>query len=242
VKRSKEETAALNLSTGWTARQRNHLRRLVSGGATIAYCLTDSHGRPANHEMDQNQRQFWTVRPGLVQVVRGPLEICTERALHGTKQPHRWRGSRVWVAGFVGAVQRNAHEHKLAGLRREIVGEVFPEHAFDSSVGARLGRKDLSRANLTGAYLTGADLTGADLTGADLSWADLTGADLTGADLTGADLSRANLTGADLSRADLTGADLTGARYPNANAKAVATLVDAGYENDTNGCLVKVNK
>ena len=188
-------TAEMNDQTGWTAKQRNHLRRLIKSGATIAYVCTDQHGRPSN---GGPVNRWWQVRPGLVQEIAGPLVLCGPGALHGTFKPHRWAGNRVWVAGFVGEVKYHGDD-KLGSLRREIVGEVLPDCAMSDSVGVRTGRKDLTGANLTRAYLTGANLTGAyltraNLTDADLTDADLTDADLTGADLTGADLTRANLT------------------------------------------------
>lgn len=37
----KEEIAAAKSQSHWTARQRNHLRRMVKIGATIAYYNTD---------------------------------------------------------------------------------------------------------------------------------------------------------------------------------------------------------
>lgn len=125
----------MNEQTGWTPKQRNHLRRLIKSGATIAYVVTDRHGRPSN---GGPATRAWQVRPGLIQRVQGPLELCGPRALHGTLSPHKWRGERVWVAGFVGEVRRE--DDKLGSLQREIVGEVYPECAVSDGVGARLGR------------------------------------------------------------------------------------------------------
>jgi len=201
---TREDTEALNLQTGWTPKQRNHLRRLVKAGATIAYVVTDRHGRPSNG--GPNTRE-WQVKAGLVQEIPGPLALCGPGALHGTLTPHKWRGERVWIAGFVGEVQRQ--DDKLGALRREIIGEVYPEFALDPGTGARLGRKDLH--------------------GADLYGANLRGADLYGANLRGADLRDANLRGADLRDADLRSANLRDAYH--ANASGVAALVEAGYEN-----------
>jgi hypothetical protein len=246
------DTAALNLQTGWTAKQRNHLRRLIRQGAEIAYVVTDRHGRPSNGGPSTRE---WQVRPGLVQHVVGPLTICTPKALHGTLEPHRWRGERVWVAGFVGPIDREGD--KIGSLHREIVGEVYHECALSDSVGVRIGRTDLRGADLRDANLCGTDLSGADLYSANLRGADLYSANLRGADLSGADLHdayleianlySANLRGADLSGADLYdayleianlhGANLHGAYRPN--AKAVQAIIDAGYENDGLGYLRK---
>ena len=182
-------TEELNKMTGWTAKQRNHLRRLIKQGATIAYMNTDQHGRPANHSLNLLEIQKWTAYPGAIQKVKGPLALCSGQALHATLHPHMWKGSRVWVVGLVGEVKFEAI--KFGCLHREVIGEVFPECALDPSVGVRLGRKDLSGANLYRANLYGANLSGANLYRADLS----------GANLSGADLYRANLSGADLSGA-----------------------------------------
>ena len=179
------ESAALTQQTGWTPRQRNHLRRLMREGAIIAYWCSDAHGRPANHEMEPLQACDWTARPGLVQEVAGPLATCSSRALHATMEPHLWAGVRVWLVGLVGQV-RTDQDAKMGALRREIVGEIFPESAFSASVGVRIGRRDLVGASLDGASLDRASLDGASLVGASLVGASLVGASLDGASLVGA--------------------------------------------------------
>jgi hypothetical protein len=148
------------------------------------------------------------------QEVDGSLHPCTEHALHATDEPHRWCGSRVWVVALVGQVV--ADEQKCCALRREIIGEVLPEHAWGESCGARLGRLDLAGANLAGANLVGANLVSANLVGADLTGANLTRANLTGANLADAHLTRVNLAGANLAGADLAGADFAGANLAGA--------------------------
>ena len=175
-------TAEMNAQTLWTPRQRNHLRRLIRQGATIAYVCTDRHGRPSNGGPCTHA---WQVRPGLVQTVQGPLELCGPRALHGTIEPHRWAGDRVWVAGFVGEILRS--NDKVGALRREIVGEVFQETALSPSVAIRIG----ARACLSGACLSEAILSEAILSGANMSGANLYGAHLDGANLSGANLDGA---------------------------------------------------
>jgi hypothetical protein len=197
------------MTTSWTDAQREHLQRLIDSGATIAYWCSDAHGRPANHAMERPWE--WTARPGLVQTVDGPLKTCCPRALHATFEPHRWRGTRVWVVGLVGKVMAD-QDGKLGALRREIVGEVLPEEAFSPSVGVRIGRRDLGGANLEGANLRGANLEGANLRGANLQGAYLRGANLEGAYLEGANLGGAYLGGANLGGAYLRGADLAGWR------------------------------
>ena len=200
----------------WTKKQIKRFNLLLvleqEGKVKIGYWCSDSLGCPAN---GGTSADGLFAKPGLIQKVEGPLEICTSSALHITSDPLRWRGSRVWICALHGEVQNEAD--KSASLKREIIGEVLPEDCVcNPRIGARLGRKDLAGANLTGANLSGADLSRADLAGAilteaDLYGANLTGANLRGADLSGADLRRANLTEAKLSEADLTGANFSGA-------------------------------
>jgi hypothetical protein len=165
------EIAAAKAQSHWTPAQRNHLRRMIAGGALIAYWCSDAHGRPANRDFDSPLKaREWTARPGLVQRVTGPLETCSGRALHATLEPHRWRGVRVWIVALVGETKADS-DHKFGSLHREIVGEVLPEEAIDHSSAARLGRKDLDGARLVGASLDGASLVGANLDGASLDGA-----------------------------------------------------------------------
>ncbi len=178
----KEEVIAAKNQSHWTAKQRNHLRRLQKQGAVIAYWLSDAYGRPSNNVLDYSKAKNWTAKPGLVQKVDGPLVECSEKALHATFEPHKWVGSRVWMVGFLGEVKHL--ENKVAGLHREIIGEIMPEEAITPSIGVKLGRKDLS----------GADLRSADLYSANLYSANLSSANLSSADLRSANLSYANLS------------------------------------------------
>jgi hypothetical protein len=146
------QTQELNAMTGWTAKQRNHLRRVVRQGAIIAYWCS---GRSANGGIGT------VAKPGLIEKISGPLVLCSSNALHATYTPHRWAGTRVWVVALVGKIVQQ--ENKLGALERHIIGEVLPEVALTPSVGVRLGRKDLSWANLHGANLSGADLSWANL-------------------------------------------------------------------------------
>jgi hypothetical protein len=166
----------------WKPSQRRRLAELIDQGVTIAYWNSDAHGRPANGGTGRDP-----VRPGLVQEIAGPLALCGPRALHATKEPHRWRGARVWIVALHGEVQWQGD--KCGALKREVLGEVLPEESWVSpSAAVRIGGANLSRAYLRGAYLIGADLYGANLYGANLVGAYLSSADLIGADLRGADL------------------------------------------------------
>jgi len=170
------------------------VRKVLKEGAILAYWNSDAQGRPANHKPEHPEQ--WTAAPGLVQKVRGPLQVCGPHALHATLTPHKWAGCRVWLVALWGEVQ--SAEDKLGSLKREILCEVFPEDAIDPSVAIRIGVKNLSRANLSRANLSRANLSRANLSRANLSGANLSGANLSGANLSGANLSGANLYGADL--------------------------------------------
>jgi uncharacterized protein YjbI with pentapeptide repeats len=199
----------------WTKRQVRNLNKAVQEGATIAFTLTGPEGEPYNggkSPRDQYARQ------GLVQESKGPFKLCQPGVFHATLEPHRWRGSRVWIVALYGEIQREG-DFKLGALKREFIGEILSHEAMDPRIGAKLGRKDLAGADLHWANLYGADLSGASLYEAALSYANLSGADLSGADLSKADLrystlyeanlSEASLNKASLYRADLTGADLS---------------------------------
>ncbi len=151
----------------WKPSQRRRLRECVQGGAEIVYWNSDRWGRPANGGTGG------PVRVGLVQEVEGPLALCGPRALHATKEPHRWKGERVWVVAMWGPVVWN--DDKCGSLKREILGEILPEEAWVSaSVAARMGiAKYLYGANLSGANLERANLSGANLERANLSGANL---------------------------------------------------------------------
>ena len=60
--------------------------------------------------------------PGMLQSVKGPLELCTDRALHATLNPEKWKGDRLWLVALHGEVVRD--DDKLGALEREIVREI----------------------------------------------------------------------------------------------------------------------
>lgn len=59
---------------------------------------------------------------GKIERVSGPLEICTRRALHGTVDPIKWKGERLWIVALNGEVKWK--DDKFAALEREILIEV----------------------------------------------------------------------------------------------------------------------
>jgi len=54
--------------------------------------------------------------------VEGPLLICSNRALHGSIEPWRWKGDRLFVVALYGRVVKQGD--KLGALKREIVAEI----------------------------------------------------------------------------------------------------------------------
>jgi hypothetical protein len=101
----------------WSDAQRARLEELKALGAKICFWRSDSTGR-APHG---GKKDFVAV-PGATQIVKGPLKICTARALHATLNPPKWAGDRLWVVALKGEVVGD--DEKYAALEREIVGEV----------------------------------------------------------------------------------------------------------------------
>ena len=89
----------------------------VTKGATLAYWRSGADGRPCNGGSGD------PVKPGDVQEIEGPLEICTKHALHGTLNPENWNGERLWVVALYPPVQSDGD--KLGSLKREILCEIM---------------------------------------------------------------------------------------------------------------------
>ena len=147
----------------WSDTQQARLFELMDDpSVNIAYWNSDAQGRPTNG----GSKCDWYATPGAIQELPGPLVMCGPGALHATVDPLKWAGCRVWLVAMHSPFQIELD--KVGSLKREILGEIFPEQVFCQRLGARLGRKDLSWANLSGADLYGANLSGADLSGATL--------------------------------------------------------------------------
>ena len=101
----------------WSDTQRARLEVLQTLGAKIAFWRSNKDGTPANGGRSP------PVKAGDVQTVKGPLEICTTRALHATLIPPKWHGERVWVVALIGEVVGD--DEKYAALTREILGEAL---------------------------------------------------------------------------------------------------------------------
>src|SRR5436190_2200920 len=85
---------------------------------SFAYWRSNRRGLPSNGGSSDEP-----ARPGLVQEIAGPLKICTARALHGTLNPEKWKGERLWLVALIGECQHS--EDKRGALRREIIEEVI---------------------------------------------------------------------------------------------------------------------
>lgn len=214
-----------------TDAQQQRLRELAADpDARLTYWCSSDDGTPTNGgDLD-------SVEPGDVHKIddNDELAVCPdpergEAGLHGTDNPHRWQGDRVWIVALIGEVMRGVY--KMAARRREIVCEVQPNDCLDPQVGVRLGLKglcsaDLREADLWKAYLREANLREADLRKADLRKANLQESDLRQTNLHGADLQWANLLGADLRDANLHGTNLRWADLRDADLSGV-DLLDA---------------
>ena len=84
----------------------------------LAFWWSNKDGKPSNGGSSKDE-----AKPGLIQKVQGPLELCTKRALHATVNPEKWKGDRLWIVALSGEVEQS--EDKLGALEREIVCEVM---------------------------------------------------------------------------------------------------------------------
>lgn len=103
--------------------------------------------------------------------------------------------------------------------------------------GAKLGKKNLSKAHLLNINLRAAYLSGTILTEANLAHTDLDNADLLGANLQSAFLFRANLLNANLSRTNLSYASLCNATLNGANLSGA----NLSYADLRNASLIEAN-
>lgn len=85
-------------------------------GAKIAIWKTNKDATPSNGGSGGVRKA------GDVEEVEGPLEICTERALHATLEPQIWKGERMFAVALYPPVVGNGE--KYASLKREIIMEL----------------------------------------------------------------------------------------------------------------------
>ena len=93
----------------------------AQSGGRVAWWRSDADGCSANGGGGSGT----PAHLGVVEEVAGPLELCTDRALHATTAPWAWRGKRLWIVALYGEVQER-DENKLGALKREILAEVRP--------------------------------------------------------------------------------------------------------------------
>lgn len=180
----------------------------------IAYRCTNQHGSPCNGgSIVEFEPDGWAKK------IEDPIIDC-QRGYHVTREPHRWKGCRVFVVETDRAVTA---KEKQAHRTFRILGEVLHKECIDPKILVRisftLSGENLSLEELSGANLSCANLYCADLCGSSLGYADLCGAILMGARLVGANLSCANLIGANLIGANLVGATLSCATLIDANLR-----------------------
>jgi hypothetical protein len=99
----------------WTDAQRARMEELRALGAKVCFWRSKKDGTAIHG------RKIEPATPGLVQTVKGPLEICTNRALHATLIPPKWGGDRLWVVALIG--ETVGDDEKYGALHREIIGE-----------------------------------------------------------------------------------------------------------------------
>ena len=191
-----------NYLRSWSASQLRRLSELKADSTvTIAFWASSRGGYACNGGSSDGPAY-----PGKVEEIPGPLEICTSRGLHATSDPLKWKGDRVWVVALFGNIE--TEEDNIAGLKREILGEIRPHEAWNDRLKARLGQMNLPGADLSGANFSGVNLSGVNFSGAKLERANFSRAKLCKANLSGADLYKADFFEADLSDADLSGSNL----------------------------------
>ena len=93
---------------------------LMAQGALLCYWRSTKDGNPANGGAGTK------ARPGLVEEIQGPLELCTKNALHGTLLPEKWKGDRMWIVALYPPYVEQ--EDKAGSLKREIICEALYWH------------------------------------------------------------------------------------------------------------------
>ena len=93
------------------------LAELWSTDAFLALWKSSKDGNPSN-----GGHSGEAARPGLVQKISGPLQLCGSGALHATLHPEKWKGDRLWIVALHGEVA--FADHKMGALEREIICEI----------------------------------------------------------------------------------------------------------------------
>ena len=99
----------------WPKAQQERLAELRQEGARIAFWRSDADGRACNGGKND------PVKPGTIEIGKGPLELCGSGTLHATLMPMKWQGERWWIVALIGEVVGD--DDKFGALRREVIGE-----------------------------------------------------------------------------------------------------------------------
>ena len=102
----------------WAPDARARLAAAKKAGAQIAYWRSGSDGRPCNGGHGT------PATPGKIEAVPGPLKLCGPHALHAMRNPHTWKGKRLWIVALYGEIAEE--DDKIGALKREIIGECLP--------------------------------------------------------------------------------------------------------------------
>ncbi|MCR4319760.1 MAG: hypothetical protein NUV74_05415 [Candidatus Brocadiaceae bacterium] len=84
-------------------------------GAVLAYWRSTHEGKPANGGSGT------IAKVGLIEEIKGPLEICTAKALHGTLNPPKWKGEKIWIVALYPPFV--IQDDKIGSLKREFIAE-----------------------------------------------------------------------------------------------------------------------
>ena len=84
-------------------------------GVVLAYWRSTANDEPANGGSGTK------AKVGLIEEIQGPLKICTKQALHGTLNPPKWKGEKIWIVALYPPVVWQ--EDKCASLKREFICE-----------------------------------------------------------------------------------------------------------------------
>ena len=102
----------------WSSEEKQRLSIAEVEASVLAFWKSSAKGLPANGGAATE-----AARPGKLEEIVGPLEICTARALHATMNPDAWKGDRLWVVALYGDVVWDGD--KCGALKREILGEII---------------------------------------------------------------------------------------------------------------------
>lgn len=91
-------------------------KRVEEDGAVLAVWKSNKDGTPANGGGGGARHA------GMVEKIRGPLQLCTKNALHATLNPGKWEGDKWWVVALYPPIAEESD--KIGSLKREIIAEI----------------------------------------------------------------------------------------------------------------------